>query len=702
VAGTHEEQRGHERVRRPARQLVEQLDRHRHARRVVVGAGREARQRDVDCPREPQQQHDGRDELDGAQPGVLDAAEPRAGGRRHGDRAGRHAPPRAQEAAPAVVEHQAAPGRVVGGRDDERGAPLVRFGQHVLRRAPREERRHEPGGLERQHQRRGRRRGQAGRGGHRRQQAPGHRQQAAERDRRIPLRAHPARLHPRLVTARAQLVVQVERGAPFGVGAGAAAGDGAQSLDHRLHGGAPYSLPGPMDAVDLAFAGAVRHAEMIRSREISARELIELYLERIRRLDPQLNAYRVVFDERALAEADQADGRAKAGDTRPLLGVPFAIKDDMDVAGESTAFGSDAHGGPVAEDAEVVRRLRSAGAVILGKTHVPEATITPWTESPTFGFTRNPWDRQRTPGGSSGGSGSAVAAGLCSAATASDGAGSIRIPAACCGLFGLKPQRGRVPTPAVDRWNGMSIPGVLTRGVADSGLVYDAIKNGGPSFADAAAREPGRLKIAMSVKTPPFTGVQADGEQLGGVNAVAETLRGLGHEVIEREIEYPVTLGGNVLLRYLRGIADQVRSMPHPERLSRRTHGYRRIGSAIPGALVARAKQAAADDERALALEGVDAVLTPMFTRRPPRVGEYDARPALWALVGSVRFVPYAGPYNHTGQPAASVPAAWTGDDFPVGAQLVAPRDGEPLLLSLAAQLEGALRWTERRPAMAI
>jgi amidase len=460
-----------------------------------------------------------------------------------------------------------------------------------------------------------------------------------------------------------------------------------------------------MDAVDLAFAGAVRQAAMIRGREISARELTELYLERIARLDPQLNAYRVVLAERALAEADQADGRAKAGDTRPLLGVPFAIKDDLDVAGEPTAFGSDAHGGPVAADAELVRRLHSAGAVILGKTHVPELTITPWTESPTFGATRNPWDRQRTPGGSSGGSGSAMAAGLCGAAIGSDGAGSIRIPAACCGLFGLKPQNGRVPTaPVVEPWHGMSTWGALTRGVADSALVYDAIKDGGPSFVEAAAREPGRLKIAVSLKTPPLTGVQADAEQLGGVSAVAEALRGLGHELIEREIEYPLTLGGNVLSRYLRGISDQVRSMPHPERLSRRTHGYRRIGSAIPDALLERAKQAAADDERALgrAFEGVDAVLTPMFTRRPPRVGEYDGRPALWTFLASVRFVPFAGPYNHTGQPAASVPAAWTADDFPIGAQLVVPRDGEPLLLSLAAQLEGALRWTERRPAMAV
>jgi amidase len=460
-----------------------------------------------------------------------------------------------------------------------------------------------------------------------------------------------------------------------------------------------------MDAADLAFAGAARHAELIRAREVSARELLQLYLDRIDRLDPQLNAYRTVRAERAQIEADQADARAKAGDTRPLLGVPIAIKDDCDVAGEITAFGSSAHDGEVDADAEIVRRLRSAGAVILGKTHVPELTITPWTESPTFGVTRNPWDMHRTPGGSSGGSGAAVAAGLASAAIGSDGAGSIRIPAACCGVFGLKAQNGRVPTaPLVEPWRGMSIWGPLSRRVADSALIYDAIKDGGPPFAEAAAREPERLRIAVSVKTPPMTGVQADAEQRSGVEAVTEALRSLGHEVVEREIEYPLSLGTNVLSRYLRGIADQAHAMPHPERLSRRTHGYRRLGGAIPNAVVERARASAAADEAALGRvfdDGVDVVLTPVFTRRPPRVGEYEGRSALWCFTGSVRFVPYLGPYNHTGQPAASVPATWTADGFPVGAQLVVRRDGEPLLLSLAAQLEAALAWPDRRPEMA-
>jgi amidase len=460
-----------------------------------------------------------------------------------------------------------------------------------------------------------------------------------------------------------------------------------------------------MDATDLAFAGAARQAELIRRREISSRELVELYLERIGRLDPELNAYRVTFAERALAEADQADGRAGAGDARPLLGVPVAIKDDSDVAGAATTFGTDAYDGAVAADAEVVRRLRAAGAVILGKTHVPELTIMPFTESPTYGVTRNPWDPGRTPGGSSGGSAAAVAAGLAGAAHGTDGAGSIRIPAGCCGLFGLKAQTGRVPTaPLVEPWHGMSTPGAITRRVADSAVFYDAIKDGGPSFVEAAGREPGRLRIAVSVATPPFAGVQADGEQLGAVHDTLHRLRELGHEVVEREIEYPPAAVARVLARYLRGITDQGRGMARPERLSRRSRGFLRLGAAIPDAALRRARAAAAADGEALDrvfAGGVDLVLTPMFTRRALRVGEYEGRSALWTLNGAIRFVPYCGGFNHTGQPAASVPAGFASDGFPLAVQLVAPPNGEAPLLALAAQLERAVGWPDRLPPLA-
>src|SRR5919206_1559341 len=209
-----------------------------------------------------------------------------------------------------------------------------------------------------------------------------------------------------------------------------------------------------MERDELAFAGVARQAELVRAGEVSSRELVMLYLERIERLNPELNAFRKVMAERAVVDAQQADGRRGAGDDRPLLGVPIAVKDVEDVTGEVTRWGTDAYATPAAQDSELVRRLRAAGAVIVGKTNTPELAIIGDTEGPAFGITRNPWNTDRSPGGSSGGSAAAVAAGLVAAATASDGAGSIRIPAAATGLVGLKPSPGVVPTP--ESWNGLS------------------------------------------------------------------------------------------------------------------------------------------------------------------------------------------------------------------------------------------------------
>jgi amidase len=458
-----------------------------------------------------------------------------------------------------------------------------------------------------------------------------------------------------------------------------------------------------MNRDDLAFAGLARHADLIAAGETTSRALVELFLARIARLDHVLNAYRVVFAERALAEADQADGRRRAGDTRPLLGVPIAIKDDVDVAAETTMFGCDVDPAPAAEDAEAVRRLRAAGAVILGKTHVPELTATPWTESPTFGVTRNPWDIHRTSGGSSGGSATAVAAGLASAALGSDGAGSVRVPAACCGLFGLKPQRGRVPTaPVIDPHQGMTVYGPLSRTVQDAARMMDALTDGGPSLSEAAARPPATLKVAVSTAIPPGVVARLDAEQRGAVETIATALRELGHQVGDRELDYDLAFGNRVLARFIRGVADKAREVGHPERLSRAARGLARIGGSIPVRLAAAASRASAGDAQRLSgiFTHADVVLTPMFTQRPPRVRQYAGRSGLTTLIQMVRLAPYSGAFNHTGQPAVSVPAGFTADGFPLAAQLVGPADSEPLLIALAAQLQGARGWAAHRPAV--
>ena len=453
-------------------------------------------------------------------------------------------------------------------------------------------------------------------------------------------------------------------------------------------------------ATDPVFAGLARQAELIAAGELSSRELTEAYLERIARLNPTLNAFRVVFAERALAEAAQADGRRGGGERRPLLGVPVAIKDDTDVAGEVTARGSNAFGDPAAEDAEVVRRLRAAGAVVVGKTQVPELEITPFTESPTFGATRNPWDLNRTPGGSSGGSASAVAAGLAGGALGSDGGGSIRIPAGCCGLFGLKTQRDRISfAPKQEAWHGLSVYGPIVRHVADAALFIDATSDG-ERLAPAVTLPPGRLRIAVSSKLPPPILGSPDAEQRGALDAAAELLRGLGHEVVERDPDYGPNGGTAFTVRYFRGIHDEGHAMAHPERLSRRTRGFMRLGSLMAPPLVewARTDAAASAQRVGRLFEQADVLLTPMFTRRPIPIGTYEGRGALWSFNGYSRWVPYCAAFNHTGQPGASVPMGLTSDGFPLAVQLVGRPDDEATLLSLAAQIEQERPWADRVP----
>jgi amidase len=462
-----------------------------------------------------------------------------------------------------------------------------------------------------------------------------------------------------------------------------------------------------MQDSEVAFAGAAEQARMLAAGEITAPALLEIYLQRIARLDPQLRSYRVVLSDTAREEAAAAQRQLDAGARLPLLGVPIAVKDDVDIAGQTTTYGTSAHGPAAARDAEVVRRLRDAGAVILGKTAVPELMMLPFTESVTYGATRNPWDTSRTPGGSSGGSGAAVAAGLAALALGSDGGGSIRIPSGWCGLFGIKPQRDRISlSPHDDAWCGLSVNGPLARTVTDAALFLDATTPApGPDggYVAAAGLDPGRLRIALSTKIPPPLMARCGKAQRAAVDQAGALLRELGHHVVARDPDYPPTaISAHYLPRYLRGIRDDAAQLPHPERLEKRTRAMARIGGLISDRRIAavRAADAPIVDRIQSIFDDVDVVITPGNATGPPRIGTYQRRGAVSSLLLVAAHVPYFEIWNLTGQPAAVVPWDLDGDGLPVSVQLVGRPDDEATLLKLGAQIEAARPWAHRRPAI--
>ena len=458
-------------------------------------------------------------------------------------------------------------------------------------------------------------------------------------------------------------------------------------------------------------------AELVRSRQVTATELLDEALERVAARNPRVNAVVSVFEARARAAiaAGLPDG--------PFRGVPFVLKDlGVDVAGEITTSGSRffADHRPT-RSSELTLRYERAGLVIFGKTNTPEMGLNASTEPLLFGPTRNPWNLDHSAGGSSGGAAAAVAAGIVPAAHATDGGGSIRIPASNCGLFGLKPNRGRTPVgpPLGEGWNGLSHGHVVTRTVRDSAALLDATAGtsvGEPYAAprydgtclEATQRSPGRLRVGMMTTGRP--GVVVDDEARAAAGYAARLLVELGHDVEEftLPIDWPATtkvfgtLSGTHVAATIKERAHALGREPTTDDIEYVTW-VQLANASSRGALdyvdAVRAMHRIGH-EVAEAFEQIDVLLTPTVGRPPPPIGLLDMNTDDLAAFGreAGRVSNFLGIFNITGQPAMSVPLHWTADGLPIGVHFVARWGAEPLLYSLAAQLEKVTPWSQRRP----
>jgi len=471
---------------------------------------------------------------------------------------------------------------------------------------------------------------------------------------------------------------------------------------------------------DLMFVPAIELAGMVRSGEISARELVQTSLERIEELNPTLNAFVEIDGERALATADEVG----SGDERPFAGVPVAIKNNRPAQGLRLTYGCSLMADYVCDyDHNVTRRLKEAGFVIVGTTTLPEYGILPTSEARIFGATRNPWDLERTPGGSSGGAAAAVASGMVPVAHGNDGGGSIRIPAACCGLVGLKASRGRISAAPELGDSSLGIDGVLTRTVADTAAILDVLAGYEPGdatwapppdepFAQSAGRDPGRLRIAATT-LPPVPDAVVDPMCAQAVSDAAELLRSLGHEVEEvdppwqadglREL-FGAVFSNHIALSiaYSGMVAGHEPTAEDMEPMSWAIFSMIGKMNAVQG--MGAAVQLQAFARRLVSfLAPYDALLTPALAERPLPLGTLDtaAPEPMSTFTRSGLFTPFTPVFNASGQPGISLPLFEGEDGLPLGVQIVGRPAGEGGLLALAAQLEGARPWAQRRPVMA-
>jgi amidase len=468
---------------------------------------------------------------------------------------------------------------------------------------------------------------------------------------------------------------------------------------------------------DLTRRPALELAAALRARELSSVELLEACLSEVDRLNDTLNAIVWRDDDAARAEARAADERLAAGDEAPFLGVPLPIKDLTEVHGQPITYGS--RGRPMTPwegpNEMVVDALRGAGFVLACRTNTPEFGHITATENLRWGITRNPWDTSRTPGGSSGGAACATASGMFPVAHANDGGGSIRIPASCCGLVGLKPSRGRTPRRA-QSWLGAVVEGSVTRTVADSAAILDVVS--GPDryswynapapqrpFRDEVGADPGRLRIGL-MPGGPF-GMPVEPECSEAATKVGAALEAMGHSVepaevavVSEELIGPfITLVEASLGEYL-DVVDFDQAEPHTK--SQVANATAR--SSLEYAQQARQIELLSRDLTAAWGRDFDVLVTPTMGVAPPPAGAImelshanpDAPDPL--VVATVVFTAFG---NVTGQPAVSLPVHQTADGVPIGAQLVGGPFEEATLIRLAAALEQALPWAERQPALA-
>ena len=471
---------------------------------------------------------------------------------------------------------------------------------------------------------------------------------------------------------------------------------------------------------DLLFRPVHELAALVRSGELTARELVQASLDRIAELNPSLNAFVDVFADEALAEADQIG----PGDPRPFAGVPIAIKNNRAVAGRRLTFASDFAGDFVAPyDHNVVARLKAAGFIIVGTTTLPEWGILPTTETARFGATRNPWDLSRTPGGSSGGSGAAVASGMVPIAHANDGGGSTRIPAACNGLVGLKPQRGRISVAPETGHSFLVQDGVLTRSVRETAELLDLLQGAvlgdmtwapppAEPFATAAGRTPGKLRIAMSALSP-VPEAEIDPVAVQAMLDAGALLESLGHEVVEADppwarpelsAVFTASFGPAVCtqIKMAELLAGRPATAADMEPMSWALYELCKNISSVD-ALLAEFQLHGVGRELITWVAQYDALLTPSLAEAPVTLGTLDPLnedAPLGAFTRSASFTPYTPPCNISGQPAISLPLYQREDGLPLGVQLIGQPAGEGALLALAAQLEEAHGWAERRPSL--